>query len=84
VLVLGHPAAEGTAIADQVLRDQAVDNLLDLRVAQLHYRLAAAFLVAGRRECTERQRVLRRRGDLFLDQAADHAAFGRVEFDAHG
>ncbi|MGB5614051.1 MAG: hypothetical protein WBM67_15505, partial [Sedimenticolaceae bacterium] len=51
VLILGHPTAEPSTITDQVLFQQAIEDMLDLCIAKVHDGVTAAFLVAGVCKC---------------------------------
>jgi hypothetical protein len=83
VLVLRHPAAESRLFEHQLAAHQAVHQRLHLALVELEHRVAVALLVAGVGQRVERQRVLVRRGDLLLDEAADHACFVGSQFDGH-
>jgi len=82
VLVLGHTAAKAAPFHDHVLAHQEVDQLLHLGFGERQHRIAVTFLVAGVGQRIDGQRVLIGRGDLLLDQAADHARFGGRQNDA--
>ena len=84
MLVLRDAAAvPGRSVAHHVLLHQRIDGLLHHGFGQFEHRLAVGLLIAGVGEGVERQRILIRRGDFLLDQAADHARFVRREFDVH-
>ncbi len=73
VLIARHPGVETGGIDHQAAADQLVDHGADVQLGELQHGLAVALLVAGVDQRIERERVLIRRADLFLYQAADHA-----------
>jgi hypothetical protein len=70
MLVLGHAAAEAGLLADQALLDQPAHRLLHDALIQCHYRIAAAFLIAGIGQSVERQRILIGSGNFLLYQTS--------------
>ena len=50
---------------------------------KIHDRLAVVFLIARVHQRVQRQRIIVRRGDVFLDQGAEYASFDRSEMDIH-
>ncbi|MNE59877.1 hypothetical protein D3C80_1549960 [compost metagenome] len=74
VLIARHPGIETGSVDHQTAADQFVDDGADIQLGELEHGFAIALLVAGIDQCIERERVLIRRADLFLYQAADHAS----------
>src|SRR6185369_8725527 len=62
---------------------QAIHDLLHGPFVEFEHWIAIALLIAGIDQGVQRQRILIRRGDLFLDQAADDAGLQHSEFDIH-
>ncbi len=73
MLITGHPGVETGGIDHQTAADQLVDDGANIQLGELQHGFPVALLVAGIDQCIERERVLIRRADLFLNQAADHA-----------
>ncbi|MPN23436.1 hypothetical protein SDC9_170824 [bioreactor metagenome] len=81
--------ARAADLVDQRAQAQVVQRLLDLRVGQLHHRIAAALLVAARRQRVERERIAVGHGARLLHQRGKHAGFfgrqrGDLGVECHG
>ncbi len=60
-----------------------IQRFLKLCRRDVHHRLSTGFLIAGRKESVERQRVRVRGCSLLFNQAPKHAQFNRAQFNHH-
>jgi hypothetical protein len=85
VAVLLHALAGELHEVHEARDAQAQDGVGHLALGHGHQRVAVVLLVAARGESVEAQRVLLGRGELLLDEDAQHAGFEGLELDVgHG
>ena len=83
--VLHHAASEILVARDERFFAQVARGAFDGSTFQRHHGLPARLLVAGRRQCIQRQRALIGRQNRLLHEAADNARLDGAQVDAgHG
>ena len=84
VAVLRRAAAAAARVADPAPAAEPLQRGAQRRLVVVDDRIAVRRLVAGESQRVERQRVLVGRRALLLQQAAEHALFGRGEVHSSG
>src|SRR5262249_12025934 len=64
----------------QALGLQHLQRLFHRRIVVVHHRLAAGFLIARVDQSVQRERIVFRRGDVFLQERPQHANLDRMKW----